>query len=65
MDKVLMNILLKVLPFIISQATPLIKDTLVSFILDMEKKAAATPNDFDNYLVDFLKALFNIPGVAK
>ncbi len=41
-------------------ASPEVADQLKRYILELEKKAVATPNPYDNILVDFMKALFGI-----
>ena len=52
------KLIMKMLPVIISQATPEIKNAIQAIINDLKKKAAATPNPFDDMLVSVIEAFF-------
>ena len=52
------NLIIKMLPIIIAQATPEIKDVMSGLITDLKEKAKATPNPFDDMLVETLEAFF-------
>ena len=52
------NLMLKFIPIIIKQATPEIKKGVNSILSDLKKKAKATPNPFDDMLIDMLESLF-------
>ena len=56
----LVKFLLPILRLILQNASPLIKDTIAAFIRDLKKKAAETPNEYDDLLVDFLAALLGV-----
>lgn len=49
-----------VLPIILSKVTPEIKEQLRQFVLDWEKRAQATPNEFDDMLVFCIKQILVI-----
>ena len=49
------NVVKKATPFIVDKAGEFLREA----IDDLEKKADATPNPYDNVLVDLLKAILN------
>jgi len=53
-------LLVKMLPLMISQVTPTIKESARSILKDLESKAKATPNPFDDMFVELLKELLNV-----
>ena len=53
-------ILVRLLGAILKRVTPSLRDALIETIKTLEAKANATPNTWDNYLVDTLKALLGI-----
>lgn len=59
-DKILYKIIITLLPTILSNVTPLIRDNLNELIKQLEEKARKTPNPIDDLLVDFLKSLLNV-----
>lgn len=61
MNKTLMNLLLLVLPVILSSATPELKAMLAKCLNDLEAKAKSTSNPFDDMLIAFLKGVLNVP----
>lgn len=63
MNKMLLEFLLKVLPFILANLTPTIKEALWAAVYALEKKADETPNAVDNLLVDALKIILGMPEV--
>lgn len=44
---------------ILKRVTPMIKDSLKKMILELERKAKATPNTVDDVLVDLIKDIFS------
>jgi hypothetical protein len=64
-NTVLLNMALKVLPFIMGQITPAIKDIMVDAIQAMEKKAKETENELDDILVKFLKDVLCVPNTVQ
>jgi len=59
-DKVLYKIIITLLPTILNNVTPLIRDNLNELIKQLEEKARKTPNPIDDILIDFLKAILNV-----
>lgn len=55
--KLLLPVVTKLVEKIIKEATPEVRKSVISAIQRLEKKASATPNEFDNLLVNVLKAL--------
>jgi len=53
------NLVLKFIPIILKQSTPAIKAGLKTVLTDLRVKAKATPNPFDDMLVDVLEGLFD------
>lgn len=64
MNRIMMELLVKLLPFILTQLTPAIKDLFYELVYKLEEAADKTPNPVDNILVDALKTLFNVPDQA-
>lgn len=52
-----MKLIITLLPLIVKSATPEIKKGAKDLLGDLREKAAATPNPFDDALVDILDEL--------
>ena len=59
-EKVFMSIVLRMLPYILDKTSSPIREALVKFIQELESRAKETENVFDDFLVDLIKAMFNI-----
>lgn len=58
--KILLPLALKVIGGIVKKATPEIRVEVEKFVLNLEEKASATPNDIDDILVKALKGILGI-----
>lgn len=47
---------------IIKEVSPTIREAIEKFLIDLEKRAKATPNVFDDMLVDLLKRVLAVDG---
>ncbi len=54
------NLVLKFLPLLIQNITPELRKLLVDMIMQLEQKAQATTNPYDDAAVLLLKAAFSI-----
>lgn len=59
-NKVLMEILVKVLPLLISMLSPVIKELMVEMVHKLEAAAKETDNPVDDVLVNALKELLGV-----
>lgn len=59
MEKIALFIL-PILRLILNNVSPLIKDSLVTFVKELKAKAKQTPNEYDDLLVDFLAAILGV-----
>lgn len=60
MNKVLLAIVMRVLPFAIKKISEELRSEIVRLIIVLDQKAQRTPNDFDDLFVDLLKFIFEI-----
>lgn len=60
MQEKLLQIVVKMLPFILSQLSEPLKELLGEVVANLEKKAKETDNKIDDVLVDFLKSILNV-----
>ena len=51
------GLILRLLPVLLANVTPEIKKVGQQYVSDLRKKAATTPNPFDDMLVDLLDEL--------
>ena len=61
MKTIMMKILINVLPLIVSNITPAIRQELIVFVKKLKELAAKTTNPFDDVLVDILMHVLDIP----
>jgi hypothetical protein len=54
------NMILKALGTIIDQATPEIRQDVTNVLDSVEEKAKATPNPFDDLLIDLLRGVIGL-----
>ena len=52
------NIILKILPLLISVLSPTLKELLCKFVTEFEAKAKETENDWDDVAAYLLRTLF-------
>lgn len=52
------NIIMKILPLLISVLSPSLKEMLCKFVDEFEAKAKTTPNDWDDIAAYLLRSLF-------
>ena len=45
---------------LLKNASPILREKLEEFLLELEKRAHETPNPVDDMLVDFLKRIFKV-----
>jgi len=45
---------------ILKRCSPMVREQIEKFLLDLEKKVKLTPNVFDDMLVDLLKSVFKV-----
>jgi len=57
---VLLAIFLRILPTLIENMSPALREMIVSYIRELEKHAQKTENIFDDLLVVLLKAIFDV-----
>ena len=57
----IINLLINVLGSILPVLTPMIKESLSTFLTDLYKKALETPNPWDDFVVKFLLRILSIP----
>jgi hypothetical protein len=57
----IINLLINILGSILPVLTPMIKEALTTFLLDLYKKAHETPNPWDDFVVKFLLRILSIP----
>ncbi len=60
LTNVLLAIFLRVLPTLIENISPALREIIVNYIKELEKAAQKSDNRFDDLLVDLLKAIFDI-----
>jgi len=60
LTNVLLAIFLKILPTLIENVSPALREVVVSYIKELEKAAQKSNNKFDDLLVSLLKAIFDI-----
>lgn len=58
LNKIKITFIMKILSTLIRSISPDVKKLIQNFIKDLEVKAQATKNPFDDILVDFLFAIF-------
>lgn len=58
--KIILSIVMQILPTLISQISPVLREMIKTFILELEKKAKESQNPFDDMFVALLKAVFDI-----
>lgn len=58
MGKINLSFITKLLEAVINMISPELKEYLKKMILDLEDKAKATANPFDDLLVELLKNIF-------
>ena len=51
----------KLLPLFLSRISNELREAIIRAVLDLEKRAKKTSNKFDDFLVDVLKAILDIP----
>lgn len=57
---ILVKFAVMALPLVLKRVTPTIREKLCEFILEWEKDAEETPNEFDDMLVCIVKILLDI-----
>jgi len=57
---ILLTIFLRILPSLIENMSPALREMIVSYIRELEKHAQKTENIFDDLLVVLLKAIFDV-----
>jgi len=57
---ILLTIFLRILPSLIENMSPALREMIVSYIKELEKHAQKTENIFDDLLVVLLKAIFDV-----
>jgi len=57
---ILLTIFLRILPTLIENMSPALREMIVSYIKELEKHAQKTENVFDDLLVVLLKAIFDV-----
>ncbi len=57
---ILLTIFLRILPTLIENMSPALREMIVSYIRELEKHAQKTENIFDDLLVVLLKAIFDV-----
>jgi len=57
---ILLTIFLRILPTLIENMSPALREMIVSYIKELEKHAQKTENIFDDLLVVLLKAIFDV-----
>ena len=60
MKQILMMIASVVLKVLVKQVSPMLRQELIKLIKALEHKAAGTPNQFDDELVQMLKKVLGI-----
>jgi len=53
------KLLLLLIPRMLDTITPQLRDGIHEWLMDLEKKAEATPNPWDNLFVGFLRMVLN------
>ncbi len=59
-EKVMSVIIGRILPTLLTRISKEVKETVANFLDELETKAIATDNPFDDFLVDVLKVIFNV-----
>ncbi|HDD45239.1 MAG TPA: hypothetical protein ENG63_10350 [Candidatus Desulfofervidus auxilii] len=57
---ILLTIFLRILPSLIENMSPALRELIVNYIKELEKHAQKTENIFDDLLVVLLKAIFDV-----
>lgn len=57
---ILLTVFLRILPTLIENMSPALREMIVSYIKELEKHAQKTENIFDDLLVVLLKAIFDV-----
>jgi len=57
---ILLTIFLRILPSLIENMSPALREMIISYIRELEKHAQKTENIFDDLLVVLLKAIFDV-----
>jgi len=57
---ILLTIFLRILPSLIENMSPALREMIVNYIRELEKHAQKTENIFDDLLVVLLKAIFDV-----
>ena len=60
LNNLILSLIIKILPIIISNISPALRETVKQIVLELEKKAKTTQNPFDDMLVELLKVILNI-----
>jgi len=55
------NFLINLLGAILPVLTPMIKEALTAFLLDLYKKSLETPNPWDDFVIRFFLRILSIP----
>lgn len=57
----IINLIISALGSILPVLTPMIREALTVFLIDLYKKAVETPNPWDDFVVRFLLRILSIP----
>ena len=57
----IINLIISALGSILPVLTPMIREALTAFLIDLYKKAIETPNPWDDFVVKFLMRILSIP----
>jgi len=57
---ILLTVFLRILPTLIENMSPALREMIVSYIRELEKHTQKTENIFDDLLVVLLKAIFDV-----
>jgi len=60
LQNVILALVLKILPILIDNLSPALRQFIEQLIAELEKKAKETKNTYDDMFVELLKAIFNI-----
>lgn len=59
-NNVILAVILRILPTLIDNISPAVRQIIIQIIQDLEKKAKETKNPYDDMLIELLKAVFNV-----